>query len=171
MTDIQIRPENPGDIDAIHKVVEAAFGQSAEADLVDVLRDNDAVTLSLIAEQGGEIVGHILFSPVTITSDEGTFEAIGLAPMAVAPSCQRQGIGSRLVRAGLDECRQLGHEVMVVLGHPEYYPRFGFVPSKPLGIRYEVDVPEEVFMVLELRDGALAERGGVVRYRPEFEDV
>ncbi len=168
MNEILIRPERPDDVAAVHTVNAAAFGQPEEADLVDALRLAGAATLSLVAERDGEIVGHILFSPVTIESDRGSFEAIGLAPMAVAPSCQRQGIGSRLIRAGLRECRRAGHEIVVVLGHPEYYPRFGFVPSKPLGIRYEAEVPEEAFMVLELRQGALAGRGGIVRYRPEF---
>jgi putative acetyltransferase len=171
MPEILIRPETSADRPAIRTVVAAAFGQPAEADLVDALRDNGGVTLSLVAEREGEIVGHILFSPVTVESGGGAFAALGLAPMAVAPSCQRQGIGSRLIRAGLEECRRVGHEVVVVLGHPEYYPRFGFVPSKPLGIRYVDEVPDDVFMVLELRRGALAGRGGVVRYRPEFGGV
>jgi putative acetyltransferase len=165
---VHVRPETSADRPAIHSLVAAAFGQPAEADLIDALRDNGGVTLSLVAERDGEIVGHILFSPVTVESDGGGFAALGLAPMAVAPSCQRQGIGSRLIWAALEECRRAGHEVVVVLGHPEYYPRFGFVPSKSLGIRYVDEVPDDVFMVLELRAGALAGRGGVVRYRPEF---
>ena len=168
MAEILIRPETPDDVAAIRAVVEAAFGRPDEADLVDALRDHGGATLSLVAEKDGEVVGHVLFSPVTVESDGGSWGALGLAPMAVAPSCQRQGIGSRLVRAALDACRRAGHEVVVVLGHPECYPRFGFVPARTRGIRYEAEVRDEAFLVLELRDGALAGRGGVVRYRPEF---
>jgi len=116
-------------------------------------------------------VGHILFSPVTVQSDGASWGAMGLGPMAVLPEHQGKGIGSQLVEVGLEECRKTWYEVVVVLGHPEFYPRFGFEPSKPLGIRWEKDVPEEVFMVTELREGALAERGGVVKYLPEFDRV
>jgi putative acetyltransferase len=91
--------------------------------------------------------------------------------MAVTPKYQNRGIGSLLVRASLKKCRELGEDVVVVLGHAEYYPRFGFRPSKPLGITWEIEVPEEVFMVAELREGALAGRKGIVRYRPEFDEV
>jgi putative acetyltransferase len=91
--------------------------------------------------------------------------------MVVLPAYQRQGIGSKLVEAGLAACRHTPYGVVVVLGHPHYYPRFGFVPAKPLGIVWEHDVPEEVFMVQELRDGALTQTKGVVKYRPEFDVV
>jgi putative acetyltransferase len=124
--------------------------------------------LSLVALLGDQVVGHILFTPVKIESADSSFEAVGLGPMAVLPAYQRKGIGSRLVQSGIEECRRAGHEVVVVVGHPEYYPRFGFLPAKRFGIRYEEEVPEEVFMVLELREGALAGRSGIVRYQPEF---
>jgi len=91
--------------------------------------------------------------------------------MAVLPAHQRKGIGSRLVQAGLEECRRAGHEIVVLVGHPEYYPRFGFLPAKRFGIRYEEEVPEEAFMLIELREGALAGRSGIVRYQPEFGSV
>jgi putative acetyltransferase len=168
---IKFRPEAPEDAAAIRHVEEQAFGQTNEADLVDALRRREAFTLSLVAVEGGEIVGHILFSPVTIEAGESRFEALALGPMAVLPSHQRKGIGSRLVRAGLEECRRAGHNIVVVLGHPNFYPRFGFVPSKPFGIRWEIDVPDEVFMLAELKPGALAGRGGAVKYQPEFNDV
>jgi len=168
---IIIRRERPEETSAVRRVNEQAFGQRAEAALVDALRQRDELLISLVAIEDEQVVGHILFSPVTVQSDGASWGAMGLGPMAVLPEHQGKGIGSQLVEAGLEECRKTGHEVVVVLGHPEFYPRFGFAPSKPLGIRWEKDVPEEVFMVTELREGALAERGGVVKYLPEFDRV
>ena len=166
-----VRNEKPEDIAAIHEVNEKAFGQPAEANLVDALRANGKVTISLVAVQDDRVVGHILFSPVTIESEEESLAAVGLAPMAVLPEFQNQGIGSRLVRAGLDGCRKALHESVVVLGHPQYYPRFGFTPASRYGIKSEYDVRDEVFMIMELREGALAGRSGVVKYQPEFNEV
>jgi putative acetyltransferase len=167
-----IRLEEPRDELAVRRVNERAFGQVAEADLVDALRRREDTTMiSLVAVEGEEVVGHILFSPISVESPEGDWEAMGLGPMAVDPKHQGRGIGSQLVKAGLAECRRLGYEVVMVLGHPEYYPRFGFVSSRPLGIEWEGDAPAEAFMVLELEEGALASRGGVARYLPEFEGV
>ena len=168
---IIIRRERPEETSAVRRVNEQAFGQRAEADLVDALRQRDELLISLVAIEDEQVVGHILFSPVTVQSDGASWDAMGLGPMAVLPEHQGKGIGSRLVEAGLEECRKARHKVVVVLGHPEFYPRFGFAPSKPLGIRWEKDVPEEVFMVTELREGALAEREGVVKYLPEFDGV
>jgi putative acetyltransferase len=165
------RPESPGDETAIHAVNEAAFDTAMEADLVDRLRRKAEPFISWVAVRDDVIVGHILFTPVTITSDGDTYRALGLAPMAVLPDYQRSGIGSRLVQAGLEACREAGVEVIVVLGHPEYYPRFGFEPASRHGLRCEYDVPDEVFMALELRPGALAERGDLVRYHPEFNEL
>jgi len=167
-TVLTVRPETPEDIDSIRHVNEQAFGQEAEAEIVDKLRNRAALTVSLVAVQKNEIVGHIAFSPAAIESESLSFEAVVLAPMAVLPAYQKQGIGGQLVRAGLEECRGLGYEVVVVLGHPTYYPRFGFVPAKPKGITCEFEVPEEAFMVLELREGALTERSGMVKFQPEF---
>jgi putative acetyltransferase len=166
-----IRHEMPEDIPAIRCVLEQAFGQAQEADLVDALRRRGMFTLSLVAVQDDQIVGQILFTPATIASERSSFDAVALGPMAVLPSRQRQGIGSQLVRAGLETLRQDGQEIVVVLGHPNYYPRFGFVPSKQHGIGCEFDVPDEVFMVAELRAGALSGRCGTVRYLPEFRTV
>jgi putative acetyltransferase len=168
---LTIRPEESDDYAAIRHVNILAFGQPNEADLVDALRCVGGLTISHIAIQDRDIVGHIAFSPVTISSDTTTIEAIGLGPMAVLPEFQRQGIGSQLVKAGLDTCRQTDYGVVVVLGHPEYYPRFGFTPSKPHGIVWEHDVPEEVFMIKELQQGALTHTQGVVKYRAEFDHV
>ena len=130
---LTIRPEAPGDAVATHHVNTRAFGRLQEADLVDALRQNGGLTIWLVAVQDGHIVGHIAFSPVTITSDTATLDAIGLAPMAVLPEYQRRGIGSQLVEAGLNACHNTPYGVVVVLGHPHYYPRFGFSPAKPHG--------------------------------------
>jgi putative acetyltransferase len=126
------------------------------------------MVLSLVALLDEQVVGHIVFSPVTIKSSKSSFEAIAFRPMAVLPSHQRSGIGSQLVRVGLEEYRKMGQSIVIVLGHSEFYPHFGFKPSLPFGIRWEQDVPAEVFMVAELNEGALKGRGGVVVYQPEF---
>jgi putative acetyltransferase len=166
-----VRQERPGDVAAIRHVNEQAFGQPAEANLVDMLRARGKVILSLVAVQGDRIVGHILFSPVMIESEGELFAAVGLAPMAVLPEFQKQGIGSQLIKRGLEQCRKNGHACVVVLGHAEYYPRFGFVPASRHGVTCEYDVPDEVFMALELREGALEGHAGVAKYEPEFKEV
>ncbi|MFZ5883050.1 MAG: GNAT family N-acetyltransferase [Chloroflexota bacterium] len=163
-----IRPETPADIPAIFHVHQRAFGRDNEARLVNKLRGENAIVLSLVAQVDEAIVGHILFSPVTIRDGETEWQALGLGPVAVLPEFQNQGIGSKLIRAGLAELKAQGHGIVIVLGHAEYYPRFGFKPSKPLGIQWEVNVPEEVFMVAELKEGALHGRTGIVRYHPLF---
>ncbi len=168
---LTIRPETSEDVDSIRYVNEQAFGQKEEGKLVEKLRNRGVLTISLVAIQDGEIVGHIAFSPVKVESEHSSSEAIALAPMAVLPAYQRKGIGSQLVRAGLEECRRLGHEIVVVLGHPDYYPRFGFVPAKPRGIDCEFEVPDEAWMLLELRQGALAGRHGKVKFQPEFQEA
>jgi len=168
---LTIRPEIPENSDSIRYVNEQAFGSKEEVEIVEKLRNRAVLTLSLVAVQDGEIVGHIAFSPVMIESASSDFEAITLAPMSVLPTYQRQGIGSQLVYAGLKECRKIGHDIIVVLCHPTYYPRFGFIPAKQKGITCEFEAPEEVFMILELREGALAGRGGLVKFQPEFRDA
>ena len=165
-----IRPQIPEDAAAIRQVNEEAFGSTVEADLVARLHSREAFTLSLVATGEDGVVGHILFSPVTIESESLSFTAMGLGPMAVLPAHQGRGIGSQLVRAGLEECKRLGHEIVVVLGHPDYYPRFGFVPASTYGIKCEYEVPDEAFMVSELREGALVGRRGTVKYQPEFNE-
>lgn len=168
---IRIRSELPEDVEAIYSLNQEAFEGIAEANLVNNLRTSNAMILSLVAIKNNEIVGHIAFSPVTIESDQATVNAVGLAPMAVSPEFQRSGIGSQLVEEGLNRIRTAEHDLVVVLGHPEYYPRFGFVPAKKYGIRWEQDAPEEAFMIKELREGALKEVRGTVKYRPEFNEV
>jgi len=168
---VTIRPELPEDTTDIRRVNEEAFERAVEANLIEKLRARDKVTLSLVATSEDRVVGHILFSPVTIESAGQSCTALGLGPMSVLPSYQNSGIGSQLVSAGLEECRRLGCEIVVVLGHAEYYPRFGFVKASTHGIGCEYDAPDEAFMVLELREGALAGRGGTVKYQPEFNDA
>ena len=163
---MKIRRERPEDIDAIHQLNEEAFEGAEEADIV--VRDANALTLSLVAVLDETVVGHIAFSSVTIESENGSKEAIGLAPMAVLPKFQRKGIGIALVNAGLSELIMMGHCAVVVVGHPEYYPRFGFTPASSFGIRWEIEVPDEAFMLKELTEGALRGVTGIVKYRPEF---
>jgi len=165
-----IRGEEQRDWAAVHTVNISAFETPAEANLVDALRDQVEPLVSLIAEDNGAIVGHIMFSPVSL-SNHPALRIMGLAPMAVIPKHQRKGIGSALVRAGLEQCKQLGFGAVVVLGHPAYYPRFGFSPSARFGIGCEYDVPEEVFMVVELHSGFLEDVSGKVKYHRAFSDV
>jgi putative acetyltransferase len=167
---ISIRLECPEDIAAIRVVNEAAFEESAEADIVDVLRDACPDILSLVAESDGEIVGHILFSPVTIEDGPQSMQGMGLAPMAVTPNHQRQGIGSKLVEAGLEILREQGRPFVIVLGHPEFYPRFGFVPASRQGLRSQWEsVPDAAFMVVVLDEASMVGVTGVARYRDEFD--
>lgn len=168
---ITIRAENAEDIPAVRRVNELAFGQPNEAVLVDKLRAVADPQVSLVAIEDGQVVGHIFFSPVSIESEDSSCAALGLAPMAVLPEYQKQGVGSQLVREGLKECQRLGCHVVVVLGHPEYYPRFGFIPASQKGLRSEYPVPDEVFMVVELEPGALGGQRGLVKYLSEFGEV
>lgn len=167
---LTIRPEIPSDRESIYRVNHEAFGQEVESRLVDALRLSSAFIpeLSLVALEDSEIVGHILFTRLTLRDDSVTHPALALAPMAVSPAWQRRGIGSALVRRGLADARELGHRVVIVVGHPSYYPRFGFQPAKPFGIHPPFDVPEDAFLVLELQPGALDGVHGRVEYPPEF---
>ena len=163
-----VRPEKLENVSAIRVVNEQAFARAAEADIVDALRRNGKAILSLVAEDNGRIVGHILFSPVTIQSNETELTGAGLAPLAVVPDRQNQGIGSKLVEEGLRRLREAGHRFVVVLGHPNYYPRFGFFPASRFNIKSEYDVADEVFMAMELQEGALQDQSGIARYQQEF---
>jgi len=168
---ITFRKEGPEDAAGIRLVNEEAFGRPEEANLVEALRRRGACRVSLVALDDEQVIGHILFTPVTIEGMKPRPDAVGLAPLAVLPSYQRRGIGANLIRLGLEECRKAGCEIAVVLGHPDYYPCFGFQPADLFGIRCEYDCPAEAFMVMPLTDGVLPGSGGTVRYLPEFLDV
>lgn len=169
-TMIEITVEGRDDVSAVRRVNERAFGRVAEAQLVDNLRAANKAVISLVAQQDDLVVGHILFSPVTVMNAPESFRGVGLAPMSVLPEFQNQGIGSRLVRAGLVACRDAGYDAVVVLGHINYYPRFGFVRAKDYGLENEYGA-EDAFMALELREGALKQTGGLVKFAPEFHKV
>jgi len=162
-----IRAEKENDRDAVFAVNVSAFETPGEATLVNVLREQARPVVSLVAEDNGNIVGHIMFSPVVLLGYPG-LKVMGLAPLAVSPEHQRKGIASTLVRAGLEQCRQLDFVAVVVLGHPEYYPRFGFLPSSRFGIDSEYEVPEDVFMAMELVPDALSGKTGRVKYHAAF---
>lgn len=164
---VRIRPESKEDHPAVFRLHSAAFPSDAEAKLVDLLREAATPTISLVAETAGEVQGHILFTPVISTDHPGS-RIMGLAPMAVLPEAQGKGVGSALVQEGLERCRAMGVEAVVVLGHPGYYPRFGFVPASRFGITSEYDVPDEVFLMIELRPGSLAGKHGQVQYHEAF---
>jgi len=165
-----IRAEEQKDWAAVHAVNVSAFETPAEANLVNALREQARPIVSLVAEDRGEVLGHIMFSPVSLPGHPA-LRIMGLAPMAVAEEHQRKGIGSELVRAGLEQCRQLDFGAVVVLGHSDYYPRFGFSPSSRFGIGCEYDVPEEAFMVVELKPGYLDGASGKVKYHAAFSDL
>ena len=172
---ICIREERPVDIENVRKLNEKAFtqafGQAPEADLVDRLRENCANILSLVAVQNDQVIGHIYFSPVNISGDK-IIEGIGLGPMAVLPEFQRRGIGSQLVQAGIEILKRRGYTFIIVLGHPEYYPRFGFKRASHSGIRSQWEgVPDEAFMILILNEEAMIGVYGIARYRNEFDET
>jgi len=160
--------ERRGDEIAIRRLNELAFDSPAEAKLVDALRQRNARALSVVAVDNDRIIGHILFTEATIKGPQTQFTAPALAPMAVLPEYQGRGIGSALLQNALDSCRQRGHEIVVVVGHTASYSKFGFAPAEPQGIRCEFDVPDDVFMLLELRPYALAGRRGVAVFHEEF---
>lgn len=168
---VEVRPERPDDVPAIRRVNEEAFGRADEADLVDLIRERGKTVRSLVAVSADRVVGHILFTAVTIEASRRVAPALGLGPVSVLPSHQGRRIGSLLVRTGLAACRDAGHGCVVVVGHPEYYPRFGFVPARQYGVAWEHPVPDEAFMLVELRPDALGTSGGIARYQPEFGGV
>lgn len=161
-----VRDEIPSDRAMIRRVNEAAFVGVEEADLVEALRIEGTVLLSCVAERDGEIVGHALFSRMWIETPTDAIAAVALAPMAVLPAYQRQGIGTRLIPHGLNALRSRGERIVIVVGHPTYYPRFGFSPALTRSL--ESPFQPEAFMALELRLGALDGINGRVRYPRAF---
>jgi putative acetyltransferase len=170
---VTIRPEQPLDYPAIFEVNKLAFDNENEPRLVETLRHAPGFLpeLSLVAVLENQIVGHILFSPVVIGTSSGDRSILALAPVAVRQDFQNRGIGSELIRQGLEACRRLGHRIVVVLGHSNFYPRFGFKPARPRGVTAPFPVPDEAWMVLELQPGALSGVQGTVRFPPAFDDV
>ena len=174
MLDITIQKETASQFEDIYQVNRLAFNQDAEAKLVNSLRRNNNVfvpELSLTALLDGKIVGHILFTKITIVSKDQNTESLALAPMAVLPEFQSKGIGGKLIQKGLTNAKELGFESVIVLGHEHYYPKFGFEPASKWNIKAPFDVPNNAFMAIELTTGALANINGVVQYPNEFNEV
>ena len=169
--DILIRQEREADFDSVYEVVRSAFktmemASGDEQDLVNRLRKSPAFIpeLSLVAELDGQIIGHIMFTKMKI----GVHPALALAPVAVLPEYQKQGIGAKLIVEGHRIARELGHNAIILVGHADYYPRFGYTPAGKRNIQAPFEVPEEAFMVLELREGGLKGVSGMVEFAPEF---
>jgi len=167
----EIRPEIAADRQGIREVVAAAFNRSNEADLVDALRDDGALAASLTAAQGNAIIGYIGFSRIRITGERGTTTALALAPIAVHPEHQRRGIGAGLIRTGLSRARVAGFDVVVVVGHANYYPRFGFKSARAHGIYCPFDVPDSAWLLVELEPGSASRHRGTVEYHAAFSKV
>jgi putative acetyltransferase len=167
-----IRQEKTEDIDDVHAFNELAFGQPQEANIIDKLRINCDNLLSLVAVENEKIVGHILFSPVTIEGQHGVIRGMGLAPMAVLPEMQHKGIGTQLVKSGIDNLRKMQCPFIIVLGHPEYYPRFGFERASLYGIKCQWEgIPDDAFMILWLDKSIMNRVSGLAKYRDEFNAV
>lgn len=167
---LEIRKEEANEREAIHQLNSIAFDHGPEAVLVDKLRITCQDYISFVAVEESSVIGHILFTPAGI--EDCSAVGMGLAPMSVLPSHQREGVGSRLVRYGLDYLRDAGCPFVIVLGHPDYYPRFGFEPASKYQIRSQWEgVPDAAFMIAVFDRGVIPKRGGVARYRDEFDEA
>lgn len=166
---IIVRKEEEKDYPRVYEINKLAFEQENESKLIEKIRkgNNFIPELSIVAEVDNQIVGHILFSKIQIVGDS-VYETLALGPMAVIPQFQKQGIGSLLIRKGIETAKELGFDSIIVLGHKEYYPKFGFQPASKWKIKCPFDAPDEVFMAIELVKGALEGKSGVVRYPDEF---
>ena len=167
---IDIRPEEAHDIPAISELHRSAFGGDIEVKIVEAVRASPEFIrdLSLVAVKDRRVVGHILLSLIHIETVALSSPALALAPIAVLPGCQKRGIGSLLVVEGLRRCRGLGHSIVVVVGEPSFYTRFGFTPARARGLEAPFPVPDEAFMVLELQGGTCGGIRGMVCYPPPF---
>ena len=168
---MKIREEELTDTEAIWNINADAFETVAEANLVNILRNSGCTFISLVAETENQVVGHIFFTPVELTGNKNKLKLFGLAPMAVLQKYQNKGIGTQLIKAGIEICKSKGCDAVVVLGHPGYYPKFGFVPSVTHGIKSEYEVPDEVFMILELVPNSLKDHQGVIKYHDLFNSI
>ena len=167
---VSIRSEKPEDYQQIYNVNKLAFKGEVEAKLVDNLRKTKGFIpeLSLVATKDSKVVGYILFSTIHVQTDTKKVPVLALAPMAVLPKYQKQGIGSKLAREGLIKCKKMGFKAVILVGHPDYYPPFGFTPAKEKGLKLPFDAPNEAFMVYEIIPQALEGIKGMVVYPPEF---
>lgn len=175
---INLRQEQPNDYPNTDALIEQAFRNEEMSDqqehlLVQCIRRSNAFIPELsivVVNQQDNIIGHILFSKITIDNSEQTAASLALAPVSVHPDYQKQGIGSMLITEGLKKAKAAGYHSVIVLGHADYYPRFGFKPASLSGIKAPFDVPDEAFMALELEAGALEQVSGVVHYSEAFSE-
>jgi putative acetyltransferase len=167
---IFVRPEKPEDYQTIYDLNKKAFDGEVEARLVNNLRKTKGFIpeLSLVAEKDGKVVGHILFSIIHINTGTDNIPVLALAPMAVLPEYQKQGIGSLMIKEGLKKCNKLGYKIVTLVGHSDYYPRFGFTPAKEKGLKLPFDAPDEAFMAHEIIPNSLTGITGTIEYPPEF---
>jgi predicted N-acetyltransferase YhbS len=166
---IRIRQEVTKDYNRVYKITKLAFGQEKESILIEKIRKgpNFVPELSLVAEKDNKIVGHILFSKMKIVG-ESEYETLMLAPLAVIPELQKQGIGGKLVKKGIEKAIELGFNSIIVVGHKDYYPKFGFQKASKWDIKCPFEVPDEAFMGIELTEKALENKAGVVQFPEEF---
>lgn len=171
--DVIIEPEQKKDYNSITKIHDLAFGQPSEGKMVIALRKNPHYIskLSLVARYNNSIIGHVLFFPIDIKTASKTCSTLSLAPMAVHPDFQNKGIGGRLIEKGFEAAIELGFKSVIVVGHPNYYPRFGFKPASKWGISLPFDVPDEAFLAIELENGSLKNCKGLIEYPDEYKET
>lgn len=170
---LTIRAERNEDYAAVYEVHSMAFSRLNEAKLVEAVREsvNFNPQLSLVAVIDERVIGHLLFSPLVIETKNKEISALVLSPVAVHPEFQKQSIGSELIRQGLNVCKEMGHKIVIVIGYPSYYPRFGFLPARAKGLKAPFPVPDEAFMVLELVPGILNRISGIIKFPAAFVGV
>ncbi len=171
--ELKIRSETPGDYSSISRINSQAFGRQNEADLVQALRTLAEFdpNLSLLAEIESQLVGHILLFPVHIRMQESKHLTVSLGPVAVLPEFQRQAIGTRLIEKGHEKAHKLGFDSVVLLGHPDYYPRFGYLPASNWGLTNPWNITGAAFMAIELVKGSLKGKPGLIEYPAAFDQA